>query len=77
MYIISKQSTRLRMLYQIYNHRAQGKGDYKSDIAQVCMLKLIYFLKNIKFVDVRCFSYHSDFTLEKVRVVCVDGRFYI
>ena len=28
----------LRVLYQIYNHRARGRGDYKSDIARVGML---------------------------------------
>ena len=26
-----------RVLYQVYNHRAQGRGDYKPDIARVGM----------------------------------------
>ena len=26
-----------RVLYQVYNHRARGRGDYKPDIARVGM----------------------------------------
>ena len=26
-----------RVLYQVYNHRARGQGDYKPDIARVGM----------------------------------------
>ena len=26
-----------RVLYQVYNHRARGQGDYEPDIAQVAM----------------------------------------
>ena len=44
----------LRVLYEIYKHQtrgplAQGRGDYKSDIARVVVL---YFTKYKSFVDV-------------------------
>ena len=37
MYIYICYNT-LRVLYQIYNHRARGRGDYKFDIARVGVL---------------------------------------
>ena len=43
--------TCLRVLHHIYNHQARGRGDYKSDIARVGMLYLIYFPKVKTFVD--------------------------
>ena len=33
-----------RVLYQVYKHLAGGRGDYKSDIAQVGIAKPIYFM---------------------------------
>ena len=27
-----------RVLYQVYNHQARGRGDYKPDIARVGMI---------------------------------------
>ena len=36
-----------RVLYQVYNHRARGRGDYKPDIAQVGM---IYFMTSKSYL---------------------------